>query len=174
MKRKSTVLESLNTGRAVLDLGDQLEAEIALGRREYIIREVAGRTVSVWDYLNNREQLIYGDTGWRKVDGILPAGITASNVWIRRQGSEVTINVQGLKADASGTVTIYNAPLGYRPDAPSVRSGVFASSAGTARIVSPFAGNIRVLMMGAGESLDGSVTFTTTDPWPTVLPGVAA
>lgn len=158
--------------------GGGLPARVTLldgqGQRGYKVSQTAGRTVTVWDYLNNREQIIYGDTGWRKVDAALPAGVTASNVWLRRQGNEVTINVQNLRADTVGTVTVYNAPVGYRPDAPSVRSGVYASSSGTARIISPFAGNVRVLSMGAGESLDGSVTFTTPDPWPTSLPGVAA
>lgn len=142
------------------------------GIRRYTINETVGRSVSVWDYLNNREQVIYSDTGWRLITNLLPTGVTASNVWIRRQGNDVTVNIQGLITPA-GTVTLFTLANGYRPDGPSVRAGVISDGNST-RVASPFGSSFRLLSMPGSGSWDGSVTFTTNNPLPTVLMGVAA
>lgn len=156
----------------MLDLGDQLEAEIPLGRREYTVNETAGRTVTVWDYLNGREQLIYGDTGWRNISSLLASGNYAANVWIRRQRNEVTVNMQDVTTGA-GLVTLFTLASGYRPDNPSVRAGII-SDGNNSRVVSPFGSSFRLMSMPGSGFWAGSVTFTTNDPWPTSLPGVAA
>ncbi|MDQ0679091.1 lysophospholipase L1-like esterase [Arthrobacter pascens] len=119
--------------------------------------------------------LIFGDTGWRDVKASLPAGVTATNIWIRRLGSQVMVNVQGLSTTTGGIVTIYSAPVGFRPDAPSIRAGVLSTlDTNATRVVSPFAGSIRVLSMPINTAFEGSVTFHTSEAWPTTLPGTAA
>lgn len=163
----------LITEASLAPLVVRVDALDSKGQRGYTIDQSVGRVIKVWDYINNREQIIYGDTGWRSIKDTLPAGVTASNAWMRRQGNEVTLNLQALTTGA-GIVTVYALPTGYRPDGPSVRSG-FVSDGTTVRVASPFSGNFRLLNMpGGAGTWDGSVTFTTADPWPTTLPGVAA
>jgi hypothetical protein len=86
-----------------------------------------------WDDLNNREQLIYGDTGWRGIAldstyGVVAAGdnwwlpngapLVSSSVTIRRVGNRVYIGSNGPlqpKADYSSTTrNICIIPNGFR------------------------------------------------------------
>lgn len=136
------------------------------------IKESIGRVLTVWDYRNQREQMIYGDTGWRNITSLLASGTYAANVWIRRQGSEVTVNMQDVTTGA-GLVTLFTLASGYRPDGPSVRAGII-SDGNNSRVVSPFGSSFRLMSMPGSGFWAGSVTFTTNDPWPTALPGVAA
>lgn len=173
MKRKSTVLESLSTGRAVLDLGDQLEAEIALGRREYTVKETAGRTVTVWDYLNNREQLIYGDTGERDISTLL-TGATG-RVTVSRVGSMVNLSFEGVAPSDSTSGLILTLPVGFRPSnrkdftMPATTAG--AAWRSTYILTN---GGVGVWSRGTSDNYRFYISFRTSEPWPTSLPGVAA
>ncbi|GGJ74325.1 hypothetical protein [Glutamicibacter ardleyensis] len=139
----------------------------------YQVSETAGRTVSVWDYLNSRYQLIYGDTGLREIAGLLSVG-TATNVYLRREGNLVHLIVRNwLPASGGvGTEGFLTLPSGFRP--------VFAleglvgtrpsSTPATARIY----GNVVNFITTGSAGATLSATFATSDPWPSSLPGVAA
>ncbi|WP_345473764.1 SGNH/GDSL hydrolase family protein [Glutamicibacter ectropisis] len=142
--------------------------------QRYVVRETAGRTVSVWDYLNNREQLIYGDTGVRDVSSLVPAGITVTNLRISRTGRTVNVSAQAVTSSTAGHMTILDLPLGFRPDDGSQRAGVATSrSSNIVRPISPFTSLLRILDMPAGTLMEFGCSYTTADPWPTTLPGSA-
>lgn len=174
MKRKSTVLESLSTGRAVLDLGDQLETEIALGRREYTVKETAGRTVTVWDYLNNREQLIYGETGKRNILGDL-IGATGGQATLSRSGNMVQFVCYGVSF-SDIFAAIYFLPNGFRPITNGINmAALHIDQTSHARTILS-ANNYSIATRGGENDKPAYIdlTFQTADPWPTSLPGVAA
>jgi hypothetical protein len=101
------------------------------------IDQTAGRAIYTWDHLNNREQLIYGDTGWRdfatdSTYGIVAAGdffgrplgdgaVIAGNLKIRRIGSNVYLAGSGAlqpKQDyTTSTRNLCILPSGFRGNA---------------------------------------------------------
>lgn len=97
------------------------------------VDQTAGRAIYQWDDVNDREQLIYGDTGWRDMAldptyGIVAAGdffgtpsggsVTAGTVRIRRIGNTVYIGGNGAiqaKQDYSTTTkNLVILPPGFR------------------------------------------------------------
>lgn len=159
----------------MLDLGDQLEAEIALGRREYTVKETAGRTVSVWDYLNQREQLIAGDSGWRNLTALANSGVTLTNFFARRDGNLVHISCQLAATGTAGNITLANMPAGFAPSAKALRVGTASDRDGTSvRRISPYLSGIRILAMETGKNYEFGISYITDDAWPTVLPGTPA
>lgn len=141
------------------------------GQRGYIVKQQAGRTVSVWDYINNREQLIFGDTGSR----LLPiSGGMAGTLRIRRVGSTVTVSYANVRNTGTGTVIIGEIPSGFRPPqtVPGMVQETNTMRIGQALSYAPY--SLQVLSVGAANSyLTGQMTWQTTDPWPSTLPGTA-
>ena len=86
------------------------------------VDQTAGRAIYQWDDTNGRDQLVYGDTGWRTVKADIAAtqwDTTLSNFDIRRVGQTVFIasDLKPLVANttpASGTAW-YTTPVGFRP-----------------------------------------------------------
>jgi len=111
------------------------------------IDQSAGRTVYIWDHLNSREQMIYGDTGWRSIAtdatyGIDAAGsyfgppqtsaaITAADLQLRRIGNVVylatTRAIQPKQDYSPSTNRLCILPPGFRSsgrsDSPIVKWG---------------------------------------------------
>lgn len=145
------------------------------------VSNVAGRALYTWDDTQNREQLIYGDTGWRSVKDLLNPEFTASSLRIRRVGTMVTVGFDGLTGTAGGHVTFLPAIPGFAADstlssAANQRLGPVGELSGTnMRWVSPEpgAGALRILNYVANQSVHGTFTYFTADPWPTTLPGTA-
>lgn len=168
MRRINSLKDTLNTGEAELDVGDGQRARVPLGRAVRVDQS-AGRVFKVWDYLNNREQIIYGDTGWRSIT------IASGTLQIRRVNQTVSVNLVNFRPQATGTVAIAQLPAGFR-DAPT--SEVFwADEQGSPRSsqirgYSPF--EFVILGLSTINSyVSASITYLTTDPWPTSLPGTA-
>lgn len=142
----------------------------------YRVSEAAGRTITVWDYANSREQLIYGDTGTRNVTTLL-TNVTSGSAYISRNGNMVTFDLAQVAPSSTlasgGTFLVL--PSGFRP---TIRRDmpVFANSGGTiARAMFMFAnGGVGVWSPATTDSYRHSMTFPTADPWPTTLPGVSA
>lgn len=175
MRRTNTTTEALTTGTAVLDLGDELTAEIPLGKRAYTIDQSVGRTVKVWDYLNNREQLIYGDTGDRDISALLIN--SAGKVVISRTVNTVTLDLQGVKPSGeltSGSVFL-PIPSGFRSP---IRRDMALAADGLATVMRScfiFAnGGMGVWLPSTSDSYRLIISYRTNDPWPTALPGAAA
>lgn len=59
------------------------------------VDQTAGRAIYIWDALNNREQLIYGDTGWRDITTLATNGWTFTQLRLRRFGPRCTLVIVG-------------------------------------------------------------------------------
>lgn len=175
MRRTNTWADATTTKEAELDLGDGLSTRLPLGR-PYTIDQSAGRVLKAWDYLNKREQIIYGDTGYRSLPNDPAKTSDVGNIIVRRLGSLVELNISDKTVLVSGNVTLLNLPAGFRPWAwvntnlTTIYDSVSPTSNGL-RITS--AGDVMVYSVAAGEVLRGHVVFMTPDPWPTSLPGIA-
>ncbi len=110
----------------------------------------------------------YGrDTKWRDVKALLPADVSALNFWIRRIGPRVLCSIQNLTSNVGGTQNVFTLPVGFRPDAPSIRAGsVSTDDTNAIRTVSPFGSTLRVLSMPPNTKFSGMVSFTTENTWP--------
>lgn len=138
------------------------------------IKETAGRTVSVWDYLNQREQLIYGDTGWRDVSSLLQSGknYSVSYLEMKRVNGEVHLRIGALTGD-TGTFLV---PVsGFRIDHSVGRNaGLILGSKGAVLRVNGSIYGFNITGNASDEIYTGYISWPTSDPWPSSLPGVAA
>lgn len=173
MKRTNSWQDAKTTGLVHLDAGDGLEIVIPSGRRSYTVSETVGRTVTVWDYLNNREQMIYGDTGWRDVSSWVRTdrGYTVSLIQVRRVGGTVHIR---FAAATGGTGTFFTPTAGFRVGATT--DLFWAPAVSKAGAVKQLRGNnygFIVDGMAVSDVFNCYAIYETSDPWPTTLPGVA-
>lgn len=151
--------------------------------------QTAGRAIYTWDDLNGREQLIYGDTGWRAVAnwdangvfsvGSLPAGWKpraglAGSVFVRRLGSRVHVRLTHIEVAVAATNDrIWTATAGFEPD--SVNALVPIMMNGTkATAIQPNLARAALQTYPAGDYIyQSEISYTTGQTWPTSLPGVA-
>jgi hypothetical protein len=144
------------------------------------VSDSAGRAIYQWDDLNNREQLVYGDTGTREISSLLTANWSIvetpnGNLWIRRTGQLVTISGQRITRPSAGITMITAGLVGFRPNTES--RGVAATLEATPKVHSFI---IRVngqfdfeASVPATPGINFTHTYTTNDDWPTALPGSA-
>lgn len=156
--------------KAMADAGEFDGAQGPAGNATMRIDTSVGRRVFVSN--GTTEEMVTGYTGWRDITLQMRSGVTATSVHLSRNMNVITMNFRGLVIDG-GIVEIYTLPQGFTADSPSVRSGVLASGANLARVVSPSIGIVR-LLSGPSGVYDGSVSFTTISAWPTTLPGTPA
>lgn len=137
------------------------------------VDQTAGRAVYTWDDLNNREQLIYGDTGRRDVLGTVLNGWSpyAGSLVLRRVGSLVTLEIDYLDPSAATSDELILTPAGFRPFQTS-RYAVWAGNTPVFLIAT----SARISLPRSVRAPNGGpavVMWLTSDPWPSVLPGVA-
>lgn len=150
----------------------QAKSELALlngqGQRGYVMDQSVGRVVKVWDYQNSREQLVYGDTGWRNVSSLLVNGWTGT-VRIRRVGDLVYLRVYALNGVNATSATFMNGITGFR----DVLSKFTLPSGVGIDIGSSYALSAPIGSVTSTSRYEQAIwpTFDTT--WPTTLPGVA-
>ncbi len=140
----------------------------------YRVDETAGRTVLVWDYLNNREQIVYGDTGERDISTLLVNA--TGRVTIARVGPMVHLSLEGVDPTSTVSGVFLNLPVGFRP---ATRKDF--SMASTVSSDSPLWRSAYVLASGALSIGSPALTdryhyvlsYRSNDPWPASLPGVA-
>lgn len=146
------------------------------------VDNTAGRAIYTWDDTWNREQMIYGDTGLRNISANLlgiqpPTGNTFPS--IRRVGTTVTLNLNGIVIDQdyAGQLELYVVPDGFKNSFqqinmyPIVRTSPLEVK--TMQLVSQK--YVRLYQdPKAGDQIRHQITWETTDPWPTTLPGIAA
>jgi hypothetical protein len=132
------------------------------------VDQTAGRAIYAWDSLNGREQLIYGDTGWREV--ALENGWTGS-LRVRRVGGLVELN--GINLVAGAGQSIYTLGAGFAPSriVPVIARPAVSTNPPVYGSVSTPSGVVSILTGYALHATSLSMSFTTLDPWPTVLPG---
>lgn len=137
------------------------------------IDETAGRTVKVWDYLNNREQVIYGETGLRNIIATFDPGNGGGSVYLSRSGDRIEIIFSALVY--TGNALVYTLPSGFKPSVGHAHSQPFyGSDSPSERVTLSTTGTLQIFSVTAGATIYGSVGWTTSDPWPTALPGVSA
>lgn len=139
------------------------------------VEQSAGRVVKVWDYLNNRDQMIYGDTGSRKISSAFPDRVSGES-YIRRSGNVVTMDLDLMVLSGSGTYTHAGlVPYGFRPTGLAYGIAMHLNAAvDMHRYNISSAGNWSLYYYTTGKALRSTLSWITSDPWPTALPGVAA
>lgn len=161
------------------------------------VDNTVGRRAFAWDADNNREQMIYGDTGVRNVASLstLPVDTTIAALNLRRVGSTVDClvwfspgaTIQAL--DRWSPLSVFVLPQGFRPTMntnqySSYPAGCWGSGAGLRTMfISTMADGYTVYTWLQGDSVAtkwgagnhiARTSWTTTDAWPTTLPGAAS
>lgn len=113
-------------------------------------------------------------TGWRKLAN--RSGVSSGDVWMKRTGPLVEYAGRLVVTSTAGVVDLADVPAGFRPDlaAAAVRLGTLYTDAGALGIASYFSGSVRLVNATANGSYNGRLYWTTTDAWPTTLPGTPA
>jgi hypothetical protein len=153
------------------------------------VDQTAGRAIYQWDDLNNREQLIYGDTGWREFPVPVVADKTVSgNVRIRRRGSEVELWFVDvvLSPNATGYCTILlstDIPAGFKgsSNTRTMQAVGLQNNALTMQVITNFLeiawthsiSGTALSTTRPTVGLSGTIKWTTEENWPTSLPGSA-
>jgi hypothetical protein len=116
-----------------------------------------------------------GDTGWRDITALQVNGWAFTTIQLHRNGSHCTLRgVWPITADDGKTSdTFYTLPSGYRSSLlldqpvrnPSTVAGPF--------IRINVAGSLQALSPSSASTVYFSITWVTTDPWPSTLPGTA-
>lgn len=134
--------------------------------------KTAGIAIYTWDEVAQREQLIYGDTGWRDISGLLVNGWTATTLTLRRTTYSTEVRATGLNPAAATSSTPFTLPSGFASWNSVADAVVLAwvTAAKTWRV-----------SMGSSVAIAGWATtdpavsltakFDTTSAWPTVNPG---
>jgi len=156
-------------------------AKYGTGSPEGVITAVPGVTyadtdatlgVSTWIKAsgtgNTGWKPLIADTGFRSVAGSLINSWTASAAVIRRINN--TVELRFISLTGGSAAAVYNLPSGFQPTSSNVRAVFFgADDVATAPVVIGTA--ITLPAVAAGTFC---VTYTTTQAWPTSLPGSAA
>lgn len=152
------------------------------------VDQTAGRAIYTWDDLNNREQLVYGDTGWRTVTPTPNATITSGTVRYRRVGNQVYLRFVDLllSSGANGfgeLIPAADVPVGFRPASTersmqNVGQSNNATYPQTISIYSAIAWLYQTIgitpsLTRPASPLQGTVSWVTDEAWPTTLPGTA-
>jgi hypothetical protein len=146
--------------------------------------QTAGRAIYQFDEVNNREQLVWGDTGNRALGASTitwGSVVTDPDVMLRRMGQYVTLTITRWTPPADQMVTprnILTLPTGFRPGV-SMYSLPFVNRASvpkleTVDLVSTGVLTANNASFAAGVNHYFAMTFPTADPWPLTLPGVAS
>lgn len=138
-------------------------------RSSLVFDETAGRVVKAWDYLNQREQIIYGDTGERNISSLFTAGGAHGGFTLRRAGNTCTMTLYNWSPASAGNGVIAVIPQGFRPKITYAAAAQGLSS----RIQVTNAGNVQAYSWTT-SSVVASLVWITDEPWPATLPGVAA
>lgn len=134
-----------------------------------------GRVVRVWDDANSRNQIIYGDTGWRDISGMLINGWSARTfLRLKRQGSRVSLIHRGLDGtNATSGKVISALPSGFRP-ATDTSGGGRSWDDQWSLLTLDWRGE---LWADVGNLYANNaalyLTWETEQPWPSILPGTA-
>jgi hypothetical protein len=137
------------------------------------VDQTAGRAIYTWDDLNTREQLVYGDTGWRE----LPPETGTASGWlrVRRQGYRVTLWIHGWQPTAAGGSTrIWTAPVGFQSGSNSIVGLVGQRDNNAVMMGVGNTGLVDINNTTSASAYYAMVSWETTQSWPTTLPGTAS
>lgn len=121
--------------------------------------------------------VLEGDTGWRNITSDLVNGWTAISVQIRRLNNSVSVKVEALNASGmNGDIRPYLFMQGFQFGVGTSPRG-FLHTAATPSIIYRYYLDGALNMSGSSTStpvLYGQIDFTTTQTWPSSLPGTPA
>lgn len=141
------------------------------------VDQTAGRAMYQWDSINDREQLIYGDTGWRQVGDLLINGwsMVGGNISVRRVGNIVYWRAWNLNGSAATNVAFCTIPNGFGLEAYTHRAGIsdgddfsFVSINNTNGL------SAKAIVPILFKSVFSMWSYPTAQTWPTSLPGIAS
>ncbi|WKW85558.1 hypothetical protein SEA_LAKSHMI_1 [Arthrobacter phage Lakshmi] len=141
------------------------------------IDQTAGRVLYEWDDVNNREQLVYGDTGFRQLT--LENGYLGG-LYLRRVGSMVNLSGTITRPVGGSLNGIFYSQIhiGFRPQNSNwVHHPVrHSNNAAWFSFYRKYTEYTFENSTGDNDSAQVriDVTWMTVDPWPTALPGIAA
>ncbi|UUG69267.1 minor tail protein [Arthrobacter phage ScienceWizSam] len=140
------------------------------------VDQAAGRVIYQWDDLNNREQMVYGDTGVRDVRALFDsAKVTVGTGKMRRTGHVVELRILGMQAVAgvSGNVQslLTNLPYGFRNEHTVTAIATQGFDSLTRADLAFNGGGLTVRNLVQNPSTSFTLIWTTLDAWPTTLPG---
>lgn len=138
--------------------------------------DTTGRQAYFYDWQNNRSNLLYGDTGRRNISSLANGTFSGGGkLTIRREGSMVDLYCVGWMPGADGVVQLLNAslPNGFRPS--NSRSWFGVQNGSPVLCTLAFDASTLAVVSNAATThpVSFSFAFSTTDPWPTALPGSA-
>lgn len=151
-------------------------------RPQFSIDTAAGRTVSVWDPAQGKYQLVSGDTGWREMAASFPSlgndpKLSALTIKVRRVGESVYLEAVVMSTDNNfppTTTVMSNNVNGFRSagnyDWPAGYYGSTAIVVGTLSTNASIRAQL-VPNVALPAGLRFRTQWTTSDPWPTTLPG---
>jgi hypothetical protein len=138
------------------------------------VDQTAGRAIYTFDTINQREQLIYGDTGWRDITTAFGGGVGGA-LYLRRANSQVSLQMAGFQmatAIPNGTA-ISNLPVGFRPTVNSYYPLIHGASRNSRSFYMGANGTGGFNNAFADENYSSLIQWSTIDAWPTSLPGAS-
>lgn len=138
------------------------------------VDQTAGRAIYTWDDVNNRDQLVHGDTGWRDISEYVSNGWAVNSLRIRRVNFTVHLagySLRGAGATANEIMAVDTGIVrGFRPS--FVTAGFILDGGAPLRVMVQSTN----LMSSERGSTGGSyfyASWPTGESWPTTLPGTA-
>lgn len=141
---------------------------------EQRVDRTAGLAIYSRDHAQNREQLVYGDTGWRDLrdtNGALQNGWVASAALVRRTGYTVEWQLNGLSSAGSTTDIAYALGAGWRPRMNQSWTVRRADGSFSFAPIDTGGRLFRTVNFNTQASAEFTLMYSTTDAWPTSLPG---
>ena len=137
------------------------------------IDQTAGRVIYQWDDVNNRDQLIYGDTGYRDISALV-SDLASGEVLLRRMGHLCSVIFSGVEFTNTSGILVHSytglIPVGFQ----SARSIRLPLSPSPGQVTTYGASGTFEIMKGMEGPVYGEIMWSTFNPWPTILPGTAS
>lgn len=109
------------------------------------------------------------------VDGtVVSLRNSSSHTTIKRVGTDVALSVANITASGSISAWQKDIPTGFRPSIEVNAPLICGEAEGTMRLLVQEGGRARISGTVAHPLINGLVTWKTSEPWPTVLPGSPA
>ena len=144
-------------------------------------RSTDGAAVGAWAWQKTGPSawmVTASDAPARRIDFVDGTVVTIHNsgghTTIKRVGTDVAFSVSNITA--SGTISAWqkDIPAGFRPSVEVNAPLICGEAAGTMRLLVQSGGRARISGTVTHALINGLVTWKTSDPWPTTLPGTPA
>ena len=143
------------------------------------IDQTAGRAMYQWDEVNLREQLVYGDTGWRDISASNFVAGAGGSFLIRRMTGMVQASISAtLPEGLAGGTVFATIPSGFSPNNISAAYAYTRPSASLTQVTYRIQNGSGISLsaptwVNAWGALNIHMQWFTNDAWPVALPGTA-